>query len=364
MAKQLFSPYTLGSVELKNRVVMAPMTRSRAIDNVPNDLMTEYYANRAGAGLIITEGTAPAPGALGYPRIPGAFSPAQTKGWKEITDAVHAGGGLIYLQLMHTGRVTHPANLPGGSGRILAPSAVGLTKTKMYVDGEGELPMPVPEEANHDDIALLIEGYVESAKLAVRAGFDGVELHAANGYLIEQFLNANSNRRTDEYGGSVENRLRFALEVAKAVSVAVGKERTGMRVSPYGVFNEIKWGDETEETFVKLAEKLSEIGLAYLHLVDHEAMGAPEVPTGIKRKIRAAFNGTLILSGGYDAERAEKDLEAGHGDLVAFGRPFIANPDLVKRMKDGLELAEPDQDTFYTPGKEGYTTYPTYQEAH
>jgi N-ethylmaleimide reductase len=253
--------------------------------------------------------------------------------------------------------MSHPQNMPVGS-TIMAPSAVRLEDTKMYVDGEGELEMPVPKEMSLDDIAATIEEIVHSAKLAIEAGFDGVELHAANGYLLEQFISPTSNKRTDSYGGSIENRSRFVLEVARAVSVAIGKERTGIRLSPYGVMNEVGFEEGVDETFNYLAEKLNEIGLIYIHVLDHGSMGAPAVPESIKKSIRDHFEGTIILCGGYDKESAEKDLEKDLGDVIAFGRPYIANPDLVLRMKHGEELAAPNPDTFYTPGQEGYTDYP------
>ncbi|MTB52338.1 alkene reductase [Lewinella sp. W8] len=362
MSNKLFTTYTLGEITLSNRAVMAPMTRSRALDNVPNELMATYYGQRAGAGLIITEGTSPSPNGLGYPRIPGCFNEDQVAGWKLVTEAVHQKGGKIFLQIMHTGRVSHPDNLPAG-GRVVGPSPIALEQTKMYVDGQGELPVPFPEAMSAEDIDVAIKEYVNCAKLAIKAGFDGVELHGANGYLIDQFINPLSNQRKDEYGGSIENRLRFARQVAEAVVAAIGKERTGIRISPYGVFNELGAFDDVDETFVALAKMVSELGLVYLHLVDHSGMGAPAVPDSIKADLRKAFSGTFILSGNYDAERAHEDLSADKGDLVAFGRPYIANPDLVERFKQGVELATPDFDTFYTPGPEGYTDYPTYEEA-
>jgi N-ethylmaleimide reductase len=354
----LFSSYKKKDLNLDNRVAMAPMTRCRATaDHIPTDIMIKYYAQRANAGLLITEGTAPSPNGVGYARIPGLYNQEQADAWKKVTDAVHEAGGTIFVQLMHTGRMSHPKNMPVGS-TIMAPSAVRLEDTKMYVDGEGELEMPVPKEMSLDDIAATIEEIVHSAKLAIEAGFDGVELHAANGYLLEQFISPTSNKRTDSYGGSIENRSRFVLEVARAVSVAIGKERTGIRLSPYGVMNEVGFEEGVDETFNYLAEKLNEIGLIYIHVLDHGSMGAPAVPESIKKSIRDHFEGTIILCGGYDKESAEKDLEKDLGDVIAFGRPYIANPDLVLRMKHDEELAEPDQSTFYTPGKEGYTDYP------
>ena len=355
---QLFSRYDLGNIALANRVVMAPMTRSRAMGNIPNDLMATYYRQRANAGLIITEGTSPSPNGLGYPRIPGVFSPEQVEGWRKTTQAVHEAGGRIFLQLMHTGRVSHPRNLPS-SATVVAPSAVALEQTKMYVDGEGELEIPAPIVMQINEIEEAVREYRDAAKNAIAAGFDGVELHGANGYLIQQFINPSSNHRSDEYGGSIENRIRFAIEVARAVVDAIGAERVGMRLSPHGVFNEMGLYEDIEKTYAYLATHLSKLGLVYLHLVDHSSMGAPEVPDQTKLKIRSVFENTLILSGGYDKERAENDIEAGHGDLVAFGKPFISNPDLVERMKNNAPLADPDFGTFYTPGEKGYTDYPT-----
>jgi len=356
MSNTLFSPVTLGRYELSNRIVMAPMTRSRAIGNIPNELMATYYRQRASAGLIITEGTTPSPNGLGYPRIPGIFSREQVEGWKGVTQAVHEEGGRIFVQLMHTGRVGHPHNLPEGA-EVLAPSAVPLPG-QMYTDQEGPLDHPLARAMTGDEVVATIEEYVVAAKNAIEAGFDGIELHGANGYLIEQFIHPHTNQRTDEWGGSIEKRARFALEVAEKTAEAIGKDRVGIRFSPYGAFNDMPSYPEVDEMYTYLAKALNGIGILYIHTVDHSAMGAPEVPDGIKSAMREAFRGTLILSGGYDAARAEADLQAGKGDLVAFGKPFLANPDLVTRFKKGLPLNQPHFDTFYTPGAEGYTDYP------
>ncbi len=354
---KLFSPYQLGNITLSNRIVMAPMTRSRATGNIPNDLMAEYFGARADAGLIITEGTSPSPNGLGYARIPGIFNEAQVAGWKKVTDAVHARGGHIFVQMMHTGRVSHPLNLPEGA-EVVAPSPVAATNTQMYTDQEGMVSLPVPKEIATKDIPALINEFVHAAKSAVAAGFDGVELHGANGYLLEQFLNSATNQRSDQYGGSIENRNRFVLEVAAAVANAIGKERTAIRLSPFGVANEIVPDETTEEQYIALAEGLQKIGIVYIHVVDHAALGAPPVPDSVKEAIGKNYTDTIIISGGYDAERAEADLEAGKGELVAFGRPFISNPDLVERFKTGAELQAADHTTFYTPGEKGYTDYP------
>ena len=307
--QNLFSPFKLGNVPLSTRVVMAPMTRSRAIDNLPNDSIVTYYRDRASDALIITEGTAPSPNGLGYPRIPGLFNQAQATAWKKVTDAVHEKNGKIFIQLMHTGRVSHPLNLPTGA-KVIAPSAIAASATEMYTDAKGMQPLPVPEMMDKAQIKNTIQEYVDSAKLAMTAGFDGVELHGANGYLIDQFLNPASNTRDDNYGGTFENRNRFAIEVATAVAQAIGKDKVGIRISPFGVFNEMISDDNTEAQFVALAKAFKEIGLVYVHIVDHAAMGAPALPANIKDAIKIAFGGTIILSGGYDAPRAEADRKS------------------------------------------------------
>ena len=356
MSDILFSPWKLGKTEIRNRVAMSPMTRNRCPGNSPGDIVATYYSQRAEAGLIITEGTAPSPNGLGYARIPGLFSPRQVRDWRKVTDAVHGAGGRIFVQLMHTGRVSHPLNMPAGS-RILAPSPIALSG-KMWTDAQGEQPYPAPEEMTEAEIHGAIAEYVRSAALAIEAGFDGVELHGANGYLINQFLNTASNQRKDGWGGSIENRMRFAVEVARQAAAKIGGERLGMRLSPYGVFNGMAIDATMEDTFERLAVELDRIGLTYVHLVDHSSMGAPEVKPSIKRKVRAAFRGTLILSGGYDRARAEADLVATNGDLIAFGRPFISNPKLVTKLSNGAALLPADQATFYSPGVKGYIDYP------
>ena len=355
MSSTLFTPTQLGGLSLKNRIVMAPLTRSRATGNLPNALMEKYYRLRADAGLIITEGTSPSPNGLGYARIPGLFTDEQVQGWRRVTDGVHQAGGRIFVQLMHTGRVSHPANLPDGA-EIIAPSAIAAPG-EMWTDSTGMQPHPVPREMSEADIAQSIAEYATSAKLAVQAGFDGVELHGANGYLIDQFLNTAANQRTDRWGGTVDNRIRFAVEVARATVAAIGADRVSMRISPYGVFNGQVPDAEMDALYLHLIDALNALGLLYIHVVDHSAMGAPAVSPELKAGIRAAFKGKYILSGGYDVARANADLDAQRGDLVAFGRPFISNPDLVSKLKSGQELVAPDFSTFYTPGEKGYTDY-------
>lgn len=356
MEPLLLSPTRLGPLELTNRIVLAPMTRCRAIGNVPNALMAEYYAQRAGFGLLITEGTAPCANGLGYARIPGAFTPEQIAGWRLVTNAVHARGGRIFLQLMHVGRVAHRNNMPRGA-RVVAPSAVAL-EGEMWTDENGMQAHTPPAAMTRTDIEQAVGEFAQAARNAVGAGFDGVELHGANGYLIEQFLAANTNLREDGYGGSETNRARFALEVARAAAAAIGPERVGIRLSPYGVFNGIQPYRESLAWY--LAEELGRLGLVYLHTVDHRAMGAPEVPRACIDGMRERFAGSFILSGGYsDLARAETDLQAGRGDLIAFGRAGLANPDLPERLRRGAALNEADPTTFYTAGPEGHTDYPT-----
>ena len=355
MTTTLFTPVTLGNLQLKNRIVMAPMTRCRAIGNVPNELMVEYYRLRAGAGLIITEGVSPSANGLGYARQPGLFSDAQVQGWKRVTAGVHDAGGRIFVQLMHDGRVSHPANMQPGT-KIVAPSALAAPG-EMWTDSEGMQPYPIPAEMTEADITQAIAEFAGACTRAIEAGFDGVELHGANGYLIDQFLNAATNQRTDRWGGSVENRIRFAVEVAKASAAAIGAEHIGMRIAPYGAFNGTAADAETDALYVRLMEALNSIGLVYIHIVDHSAMGAPEVSPTLKAAIRTTFKGRYIMSGGYDLVRANADLSAGYGDFVAFGRPFISNPDLVEKLRSERPLTAPDFDTFYTPGEKGYTDY-------
>ena len=357
---KLFTSVKLGIIELKNRVVMAPMTRSRAINNIPNDLMAEYYRQRSAAGLIITEGTSPSPNGLGYARIPGIFTEQQIEGWTKTTTAVHNAGGKIFVQLMHTGRISHILNMPLGS-QIFAPSAVKAAG-QMWTDAKMMQDFPTPKAMTVDDIQHAKDEYVTAARNAMKANFDGVEIHAANGYLLEQFLSPISNVSTENYGGSIENRCRFVLEVVTAVVEAIGKDKTGIRLSPYGVASDMPHYPEIDATYNYLSKELNKLGIAYIHLVDHASMGAPIVPMELKTTIRENFKNAIILSGGYDKERAEADIESGLADLVAFGRPFINNPDLVERFKNFLTLSHDlKMDLFYTADEKGYTDYPVYK---
>ena len=353
----LFEPFALRQLQLANRLVMSPLTRSRAVnDNTANALMATYYGQRASAGLIITEGTSPSPNGLGYARIPGLFNAQQVAGWKLVTDAVHAQGGRIVVQLMHTGRVSHQANLPAGA-EVLGPSAEPCPG-EMWTDGQGSQPHTAPRAMTAADIAVAVGEYVQAAQRAIEAGFDGVELHAANGYLLEQFLNANINRRVDGYGGTPDGRNRLVLEVAAAAAQAIGAHRVGIRLSPYGVFNGAGAFEGVDEQYLALTRKLSEIGLMYAHVLDHSALGAPAVPDGLKAALREAFKGPFILAGGFDKAQAEQALTSGRADLIAMGRAFLANPDLVERLRQGSPLNAVDPTTFYTPGEKGYTDYP------
>ena len=347
----LFEPYSLGTLRLQNRIVMAPMTRSRAPGNVPNDLMAEYYGQRSSAGLIVTEGTAPSPNGLGYARIPGNFSAAQAEGWRKVAAAAHRGGAKIFMQLMHTGRITHALNLPSGA-EIVAPSAVAAAG-EMWTDASGMQKLPVPRAFETHEIERVIEEYVAASRNAVAAGFDGIELHGANGYLIEQFLNVGTNRRTDGYGGSLENRNRFAIEVAAAVAKAIGADKTGIRLSPFNTFNDMV-GDypEIPRQYEALAAAFGRLGLVYIHVVQYAKVGEPLV-----RAIKKAFGRTLIINGGLDRAKAEAAIDAGLADLAAFATAFLANPDLPRRLKERLPLNPPRPDTFYTPGPVGYTDY-------
>lgn len=357
---KLLDSYNLRGLRLNNRVVMAPLTRARAEGNKPNELMVEYYSQRANAGLIISEGTAPSPNGLGYARIPGIYTEQQIKGWKKVTEAVHSEGGKIFLQIMHTGRVSHKANMEDGA-EILAPSAVAL-EGDMYTDQHGPQPYPVPKEMTREDIRQAQEEFVQAAINAIEAGFDGVEIHSANGYLADQFLNTATNKRTDEYGGTIENRSKFTLETVGKVTDAIGSDKVGVRLSPYSAFNGTEIFHDIDEQFIYLTEELNHFELAYLHLVDNSALGSPDVSKSIFSRIKKSYRGTLILNGGLNKNNAEESISKGRADLISFGRSFLANPDLVHRFRNDLPLNEPDYETFYTPGEKGYTDYPFHQQ--
>ena len=352
----LFNATTLGSIPLKNKIVMAPMTRCRAIDNIPNELMAKYYKQRSGAGLIITEGTSPSVNGLGYTRIPGAYAPAQIEGWKHIAQAVHESNGKIFVQLMHCGRISAKENLPS-VGEVLAPSAVKASG-EMYTDIAGMVEHATPKAMSIGDIEKTQLEFVNAAEKLIGAGIDGVELHAANGYLLDQFLNPKSNIRDDAYGGDFKNRARFVLETAEKVAAKIGKDRVGIRISPYGAMNDVEHNfSDIVELYRYLATELKRLGVAYIHIADHTSMGAPDFKSDIKTMIKNYFGGIVITGGGIqNAKDAEQVLKDGF-DLVYVGRPFIANPNLVEKLKHNEVLITPNQDLFYTPGEEGYTDY-------
>jgi N-ethylmaleimide reductase len=348
----LFSSYNLGGLELRNRMVMAPMTRSRAIEgNVPNPLATTYYVQRATAGLMITEGTQVSPQGVGYIRTPGIYSPEQVAGWKLLTDAVHRAGGRIYAQLWHVGRVSHPDFHDGALP--VAPSAIAAEGEVFTVNGKTR--MVTPRALELHELPGIVEQFRRGAENAKAAGFDGVELHGSNGYLLDQFLRDGSNQRTDSYGGSIQNRARLPLEVAEAVAYVWGAERVGYRVNPY--FSMLSMSDSNPvETFTYLARELNRLGLGYLHVTEGVA-GKPGTQR-ITPLLRQSFEGTLIANGGYDARTGNEAIARGEADLIAYGMPYLANPDLLERFRIGGPLNKPDMATFYAGEEKGYVDYP------
>ena len=363
MYPHLLSPVQAGSVQLPNRVLMAPLTRSRAGQpgDVPTALNAEYYAQRAGAGLIVSEATQISRQGQGYALTPGIHSDAQEAGWKGVTDAVHAAGGRIAAQLWHVGRISHTLVQPDGAAPV-APSAIAAKGAKCFViqpDGTpANLPASLPRALETDEIGGIVSDYVEAAHRADRAGFDMVEIHAANGYLLQQFLATNSNTRTDRYGGSLENRARLTLEVVDAVADGLGAGRVGVRLSPHFTGHDIA-DAQPEESALYLARELGRRGIAYLHIAEPDWAGGPRLGEEFKAALRGNFEGVLVFCGGYTADTAEALIASGTADAIAFGRPFIANPDLVERFRQGAELNEPDRSTFYGGGAKGYTDYPT-----
>ncbi|MCB1459625.1 MAG: alkene reductase [Nitratireductor sp.] len=360
MQPHLFKSGKIGSLSIPHRIVMAPMTRSRSTQpgDVPNAMMAEYYAQRASAGMIITEATQISPEGKGYSFTPGIHSGEQVAGWKLVTNAVHAAGGRIVLQLWHVGRMSHESFHP--DGKPVAPSAIAPGAQVWIVDpqtGEGGMvDCPTPRALSTQEIARVVDDYRKAAENARTAGFDGVEIHAANGYLIDEFLRKSSNHRTDQYGGSTDNRIRFAVEVAEAVSAVMGPDRTGIRFSPF-ITQRGMDDAEAPATILTLARVLDRIGLAYVHLAEADWDDAPETPRSFREALRTAFSGKVIVAGGYNRDKAETTLADGLADAVAFGRPFIANPDLPKRFAEGLPLAGFDPATLFGGDAHGYTTY-------
>ncbi len=346
----LFSPLTLGSLTLKNRIVMAPMTRSRAgVDAVPSSMAAEYYASRASGGLLITEGTGTSAMAMGYARTPGIYSPQQIEAWKSVTSAVHHAGGAIFLQLMHVGRISHAANRTIPDAPV-APSAIRAAG-QMWTDAQGMQPNDMPRALELSEIPQVVSEFSQATRNALEAGFDGVELHAASGYLPNQFLATGSNHRTDAYGGPVENRIRFVVETLQAMIQAAGApQRVGMKVSPGMQFNDIHDQDPIA-THLALVNAINGMNLAYLHVM-RAGIGAEDA-------IRKSYSGTLLLGGGFQKAEASEALATGRADAIVFGASYLANPDLVERFKQDAPLNTPDQETFYTPGPKGYLDYPT-----
>ncbi|RPH20179.1 alkene reductase [Buttiauxella warmboldiae] len=362
-SRHLFETTHVGSVPLQNRIVMAPMTRSRSAQpgNIPTALMAKYYQQRASTGLIITEATQISPQGQGYSWTPGIHSPEQVAGWRQVTDAVHQAGGKIFSQLWHVGRMSHESFHP--DGKPVAPSALSPNAQVWVVgeDGVGRMvDCPVPRELSPDDIRQVIADYRQAALNAVAAGFDGVEVHGGNGYLIDQFLRRSSNKRSDQYGGSLTNRVRFAQEVLEAISDAIGADRTGIRLAPF-ITQRGMDDPQAIEAILALAAWCEQKGIAFIHLAEADWDDAPQVPYEFRETLRATFSGAIIVAGNYTKEKAEKLLAAGVVDLIAFGRPFIANPDFPRRLAENLPLAPVgNPNTLFGGNEAGYTDYPTW----
>lgn len=357
IGKTLFSSYQLGSIELKNRIVMAPLTRNRAGKGlVPSEFAADYYAQRASAGLIITEATQVSPQAQGYQDTPGLYTTAQIDAWRKVTDAVHEKGGKIFVQLWHVGRISHVDLQPNGASPV-APSAI-RANTKTFVNNTfTEVSEPRALELN--EISTIVSDFRKAAANAITAGFDGVEIHAANGYLLEQFIKDGANQRTDIYGGSIENRARLLLEVVEAIVSEIGAHRTGVRISPVSPANGISCSDPQPQ-YNYITEQLNQLGIVYLHVVEGATGGSRDIAPFDYPAIRNRFDQTYLANNGYDLELANAHLESDEADLFAFGKLFISNPDLVERLKHGLPLAELNPATLYGGGAEGYTDYPNY----
>lgn len=363
---RLFDQYQLGDIVLRNRVVMAPMTRARSADTIAGAHTAEYYRQRSSAGLIVTEGTPISPEGQGYALVPGIWSEEQVAGWRTVTDAVHGEGGRIFAQLWHVGRLSHTSLQPGRQRPVSAGSVPAREcKTYAFVDDDtvGFVDVSTPRQLSTEEVVRVVDDFACGATNADDAGFDGVELHGANGYLFEQFLNPAANTRTDRYGGSVAGRARFLLETVDRVSETIGASRVGIRLSPFSELFDMPAYAETADTYLYLASELSRRNLAYVHLVDQLPACRRVVGIDFLNAVRAEYTGTIILAGGMTRELAEDLIEQNLIDLGAFGQPFIANPDLVERMQNGWPLTEPDPDTYYGGGVEGYLDYPRFDPA-
>lgn len=356
----LFSKFSIGDLELSNRVVMAPLTRGRAgKERIPNAMMAEYYEQRSGAGLIVSEATTISEQANGWNESPGIYTEEMVEGWKQIPKAVHAKGGKIFLQLWHMGRASHSSFHHGD--KAVAPSALAIQGEASHTP-DGKREQEVPRALETEEIPLIVEDYRRAAANAMRAGFDGVEIHAANGYLIDQFLQSKTNHRTDAYGGSIENRTRFLKEVVEAVTSVVPPHRVGVRLAPNGSYNDMGSPDFREQ-FSYVAQQLDQYGLAYLHVVDGVAFGFHQLGEPMTlAEFRPLFRGALIGNSGYSKEEAQQRIDSGDADLIAFGRPFISNPDLVARFEHDWPLAEgAPMNVWYSTGPVGYVDFPSYQ---
>lgn len=356
----LFDPVILGDVRLSNRVVMAPLTRNRATHQLPNALHVEYYRQRASAGLIVTEGTQICAQGQGYLDTPGIHTPEQVTAWRKVTDAVHGAGGRIAVQLWHVGRISLKALQPGGQAPVSSSDRVANTKT--YAS-EGFVAVDAPRALRTDEIPGVIKTYVHAARCAMEAGFDAVEVHSANGYLLDQFLRDSVNDRTDAYGGSIENRARLLLEVMTAIAQAIGAGRTGVRLSPVTPSNDIGQDSDPQALFNHVAEQLAPLKLAFVHVIEGATGGARDVAPFDFAAMRKKFGGPWIVNNGYTRQMAIDVIAQGGADAVAFGRPFISNPDLVQRLRDNSELQESNRATYYGGGAEGYVDYPTLAQA-
>lgn len=366
MTSALFQPLSLGPTILPNRIAMSPMTRARTTQpgNIPNARMAEYYAQRASAGLIISEATQISQQGQGYSFTPGIFSDAHINGWKLVTNAVHKKDGRIFLQLWHVGRMSHESF--HADGKPVAPSALSPDAQVWVVDpatGEGNMvDCPIPRALEKHEIAAIVNDFRQAAANAISAGFDGVEIHGANGYLIDQFLRRSSNHRTDEYGGSQENRIRFLVEVAETIADEIGADRTGIRLSPY-ITQRNMADEEIIDVILKSAQELNRIGLTYIHLSEADWDDAPQVPDRFRHQLRALYAGKIIVAGKYTKERGEQIISDGLADIIAYGRPFIANPDLPHRFANNLPLADFDGGTLFGGTEKGYSDYPAWKEA-
>ena len=373
-ASKFFQNLSLGPYVLQNRIVLPPLTRSRSTQpgNIPNELMATYYQQRTGAGFMVTEGTQIEPRGQGYAWTPGIYSPEQIAGWRKVTEAVHAKGGIIFAQLWHVGRVSHTSLQPNHAAPV-APSAIAAdSNVKVFIEtgpNAGTLADPsMPRALSNAEVKELVQLYAQAARNALAAGFDGVEIHCANGYLVNQFISAHSNHREDEYGGSLNNRLRFLREVVQAVAEVVGADRLGVRFAPLFESTEedrVYMGlveEDPHATYIEAIKILEEVGIAYLSIAEADWDNAPELPYDFRRDVRDTFSGRIIYAGRYTAERGTRILEAGLADLIAFGRPFIANPDLPDRIANGWPLNAVDASTMYGGTEKGYIDYPAYAD--